>query len=359
MTASKLRLALIGFGYWGPNLARNMATAKDAALAVICDRDPARAKTVATQYPGTEYMDDLAAVLARPDIDAVVIATPSGLHYAQARQALAAGKHVMVEKPLAHTTAEAAELAALADARGLTLMVGHTFLFNNLVHEVKRRIDGGELGEVFCVYSQRLNLGRFRADSDVAWTLAPHDISIINLWFGAPPERVSARGHTYIHRGSGVAEIAYVHLDYPNNRSAHLHLSWLDPQKRREMVVVGSSRMLVYDDMNADAHLRLYDKRAEAEHHRAMADFADFNTRLRAGDLVIPNLRLIEPLKTEIAHFVMCAREGRRPVADGRNGLEIVAALEAASRSMAEDGRTIEINYPAPVPATGPARAAE
>ncbi|MGE0734859.1 MAG: Gfo/Idh/MocA family protein [Alphaproteobacteria bacterium] len=346
MTASKLRIALIGYGYWGPNLARNLANAKDAELAVICDRDAGRQKAIAALYPKVEFETDLAATLARRDIDAVVIATPSGLHYAQAREALAAGKHVMVEKPLAHSTAEALDLATLAEARRLTLMVGHTFLFNNLVHDVKRRIDAGELGEVFYVYSQRLNLGRFRSDSDVVWTLAPHDVSVLNLWFGAAPTRVSARGHTYIHRRSNVAEIAFVQLEYPGNRSAHLHLSWLDPQKRREMVIVGSERMLVYDDMNSEAHIRLYDKRAEAEHHRTMTDFADFTTRLRAGDLVIPNATLVEPLKTEIAHFVACAREGKRPIADGRNGVEIVAALEAMSRSMADDGRPVAVETP-------------
>ena len=211
---------------------------------------------------------------------------------------------------------------------------------------MKRRIDAGELGEVFYVYSQRLNLGRFRPDSDVAWTLAPHDISTINLWFGAKPVRVSARGHSYIHRGSGVAEVAYIHLEYEGGRAAHLHLSWLDPQKRREMVVVGSERMLAYDDMNSEAHLRIYDKSAEANHQGPIADFADFSTRLRAGDLVIPTVRLIEPLRTEIGHFVKCVRDGSRPLADGVNGTEIVAALEAVTRSMADDGRWVQVNYP-------------
>ena len=256
MAASKVRVALVGYGYWGPNLARNLAGDPAAQLVLICDRDAERAKKIASLYPGVAFECSLDAALARKDVDAVVIATPSGLHFQHAKLALSAGKHVMVEKPLAHDVAEAVELASLAASKGLVLMVGHTFLFNNLVHEVKRRIDADELGEVFYVYSQRLNLGRFRVDSDVVWTLAPHDISILNLWFGGRPKRVSGRGHSYIHRASGVAEIAYVHLEYDEGRSAHLHLSWLDPQKRREMIVVGSKRMLVYDDMNGDEHRR-------------------------------------------------------------------------------------------------------
>ena len=346
MTASQVRLALVGYGYWGPNLARNMANDAHAVLAAICDRDTTRLKELKALYPGVDFETSYEALLKRPDIDAVVLATPSGMHYQQTKAALEAGKHVMVEKPLAHETREAVELTEIAARKSLVLMVGHTYLFNNLVHEVKRRIDAGELGEVFYVYSQRLNLGRFRADSDVAWTLAPHDISTINLWFGAKPVRVSARGHSYIHRQSGVAEVAYIHLEYENGRSANLHLSWLDPQKRREMVVIGSERMLVYDDMNTEAHLRIYDKSAAAEHQRPIADYVDFSTRLRAGDLVIPNLRVIEPLRTEISHFVECVRDGSRPIADGVNGTEVVAVLEAVSRSMAEDGRSVHVNYP-------------
>jgi len=252
----------------------------------------------------------------------------------------------LVEKPLANSVREANELGAVAKQRGRVLMVGHTFLFNNIVHDVKRRIDKGDLGRVLYVYAQRLNLGRFRTDSDVVWTLAPHDVSILNLWFDARPERVSARGHTYVHPGSKVAEVAFVHLEYPNGRAAHLHLSWLDPQKRREMVVVGSERMLVYDDMNPDAHIRIYDKRAEAEHQSGNVDFADFTTRLRAGDLVVPNVRLVEPLKVEIAHFVDCIRETKTPRTDASHGVDVVAALEATSLSMAEGGKTIEIAYP-------------
>jgi predicted dehydrogenase len=342
----KVRIALVGVGYWGPNLARNIGQCPGARFIGVCDRDAARAKSAAAPHQGAFADTDLAATLARPEVDAVVLATPSGLHYEQAKQALAAGKHVMVEKPLAHTSQEAAELVQLAAKAKRVLMVGHTFLYNNVVRDVKRRIDSGELGDVRYIYAQRLNLGRFRTDSDVMWTLAPHDVSILNMWLDARPVRVSARGYSYIYPKSGVAEVAFVHLEYPGGRSAHLHLSWLDPQKRREMVIVGSDKMLVYDDGNPDAHIQLYDKKAEAEHQGQLSDFADFTTRLRAGDLVIPNIRLVEPLKVEVAHFVDCVANAKKPLTDGVHGLEVVAALESASRSMAADGKFVDIEYP-------------
>jgi predicted dehydrogenase len=342
----RVRIALVGVGYWGPNLARNIWQCPAAQLAGVCDRDGARSREAVAAYSDAFADTDLATTLARPDVDAIVLATPSGLHYEQTKRALEAGKHVMVEKPLAHTSEEAAELVQLATKANRVLMVGHTFLYNNVVRDVKRRIDGGELGDVRYIYAQRLNLGRFRTDSDVMWTLAPHDISILNVWLEARPIRVSARGYSYIYPRSGVAEVAFLHLEYPEGRSAHLHLSWLDPQKRREMVIVGSDKMLVYDDVNADAHIRLYDKKAEAEHQGQLTDFADFTTRLRAGDLVIPNIRLVEPLKVEVAHFAECIAQGKTPLTDGIHALEVVAALECASRSMAADGKFVDIEYP-------------
>ena len=328
-------MALVGCGYWGAHLARNVAACPKATLAALCDSALAAVARVGLRFPGNiKRCTDLNQVLADPAIEAVLIATPSGLHHRHALAALEARKHVFVEKPLAMTSAEARELIRAARNQDRTLMVGHTFLYNNIVHEVKRRIDSGELGKVYYAYSQRLNLGRFRRDSDVLWTLAPHDLSILNYLFDGRPSRVAARGRAFIH-ANGVAELAFADLEYPGGRSAHLHMSWLDPQKRREMVIVGSERMLVYDDMNADAHIRLYDKKAEAEHQRDPTDFADFTTRLRAGDLVIPNIRLVEPVAAEVEHFADCVREGKAPVTDGRHGLDVILALESLSRSMA------------------------
>ena len=344
MNKRHLRICQIGAGQWGQNLMRNIAASPNAVLSAVCDSRTQGLEAVAARYSDVRRYTDIDAALDDDEIDAVVIAPPSGMHFEHASKALAAGKHTFVEKPLAESTSQAIELTQMAEAARVKLMVGHTFLFNNIVHDVKSRIDAGDLGKIYCAYSQRLNLGRFRRDSDVMWTLAPHDVSILNYWFDGPPRTVSARGHVYIHKGSDVAEVCYAELDYPENRSVHLHLSWLDPQKRREMVVVGSNKMLVYDDMNADAHIRIYDKRAEAEHQSDIADFADFATRLRAGDLVVPNIRMVEPLAVEIGHFVECCLDDKTPRTDGRHATEVIAVLEALGRSMARNGATVEVD---------------
>ena len=338
MTADALRICHVGIGYWGPNLMRNVAANTNAELAAVCDLRAESLQNASEKYPDAKLYDDLGMALADPEIDAVIIATPSGLHYEQAKAALTAKKHVFVEKPLAETVSEALELTRLAKFVERVVMVGHTFLFNNIVHEVKRCIDSGELGDIFYAYSQRLNLGRFRTDSDVMWTLAPHDVSILNYWFDTSPDVVRATGQAHIHPDIGVAEICFANLEYPQGRSAHLHLSWLDPQKRREMVVVGSKKMLVYDDMNAEAHIRIYDKSAEAQHHSAISDFADFTTRLRAGGIVSPQVQLVEPLSVEIAHFVDCCRTGAVPRTDGRHAVDVIAVLEAMEQSMKANG---------------------
>lgn len=350
MTRDRIRLCHVGCGYWGPNLLRNSANHAAVEIAAICDTRPDSLKRFGQRYKSASLYDALEPALADPTIDAVVLATPTGLHFQHVSMALAAGKHVFVEKPLAESVDQAIELRDKAVAAGVVLMVGHTFLYNNLVHAVKEYITEGALGSLCYAYSQRLNLGRFRRDSDVMWTLAPHDISILNFWFDDVPKFVSARGDAFIHKESDIAEVCFARLDYGNGLSAYLHLSWLDPQKRREMVLVGAERMLVYDDMNSDAHIRLYDKSAAAHHQSETADFADFTTRTRAGDLVIPTLQLVEPLAVEIDHFVECILTGQRPRSDGRQSIEVIAVLEALGRSMANNGENVEVLYPALAP---------
>lgn len=341
-----VKALMIGHGYWGPNLLRNLDASAKCELVGLCDaREDSLAKA-RQKYPGLQTFTDIEQALQSSGAEAVVIATPSGLHPAHINLALDAGCHVFVEKPLAETVADSASLVEKANKQNKILMVGHTFLYNNLVHDVKNRIDSGELGDVFCAYSQRLNLGRFRQDSDVLWTLAPHDVSIINFWFQDRPVTVSARGHAYVHRASGVAEVCYADMDFADGRNAHLHLSWLDPQKRRDMVVVGSKKMLVYDDMNSDQHIRLYDKSAEAEHQSELVSFADHTTRLRAGDLVIPNIRLKEPLAAEIDHYLSCVQSGDAPLTDGAHAIDVTAVLEAMTRSMKNGGRVETVEYP-------------
>ena len=347
MNRNNVRICHLGCGHWGSNLIRNAAVNPRIELIALCDRDTAALKRIGDRYPGVTLCERVEEALHRRDVDAVIVATPSGLHYEHALAALEAGKHVFVEKPLASSVAEACHLVAEAERAGRILMIGHTFLYNNLVHEVKKRIDSGELGDIYYVYSQRLNLGRFRPDSDVLWTLAPHDISILNFWFESRPQQVSANGLNFIHRSANLAEVSFAQLSYPDGKEAHLHLSLLDPQKNRRMVVVGSRKMLVYDDMNSDAHIQIYDKRVEVDHQSPIRDFADFTTRIRAGDLVIPPLHLVEPLSVEIDHFVSCVLDHKVPLTDGRHGIEVLAVLEALSRSMVDNSRlTVEVVYP-------------
>jgi predicted dehydrogenase len=341
-----VRICQIGCGYWGPNLMRNVDSGANTELAAICDLRPEILKSFSGRYPGAKTYSSMDNALADPDIDAVIIATPSGLHFEHAKRALEAGKHVMVEKPLADTVEQALVLSNLAAARKLTLMVGHTFLYNNIVHRVGDIIRSGELGDLHYLYAQRLNLGRFRTDSDVLWTLAPHDVSIINYWLQDRPTEVRASGFAFVHKSSGVAEVCFAEMQYASGVAAHLHLSWLDPQKRRDMVIVGTRKMLLYDDMNADRHLQIFDKSAEADLQASNATFADYATRVRAGDLVIPAVRLKEPLAVEVAHFADCVRTGATPVTGAQHAIDVTAVLEAMTRSMKSGNRPVRVEYP-------------
>jgi len=340
----KRKVAVLGAGKWGANLIRNVSFNDEIEFTGICDSDPETLKKISGHYPHVPAFDTYERMLeAGPD--AVIIATPARRHYEHARKALLAGRHVLIEKPMAATPAEARELAALAREKSVVLMVGHTFLYNNIVHEIKRRLDGRELGDVYYVYSRRLNLGHVRQDVDVMWNLAPHDISIINYLLSSRPQKVSAQGLSFIQKQKNISDVAFCKMDYPDGRSAHLHLSWIDPQKVRQLVIVGSEKMLVYDDTDPDKHIQIYDKSVEKKFTADVSDFADFSTRIRAGDLVIPNIRLTEPLSVEISHFVECTRNGTRPRTDSQNGLEVVCVLQALSDSLADGGSVAEVNY--------------
>lgn len=334
-----VRVAQVGLGYWGPNLARNLATVEGGELSVLCDLDQSRLERMGRQIPGARQVTDFEEVL-EDAVDAVVLATPVETHHALAKRALEAGKHVLVEKPLARTSAECEELIQLADAGDLRLMVGHVFLYNAAVQLVKQYIGSGELGEIYYVYSQRLNLGQIRSDVNAMWNFAPHDLSILCHWLDAEPATVTASGHSYIQ--PGIEDVVFLNLDFPGEVGAHVHISWLDPLKVRRMTVVGSEKMVVYDDVSADAKIMLYDKgvtkrlaggsRASLGSYRT---FDEFQLLLRAGDVLIPKVEFTEPLKAECQHFVDCIVSGETPRSDGRQGLQVVRALEAADRSIA------------------------
>jgi predicted dehydrogenase len=348
-----IKVALIGLGYWGPNLARTLAQIGGAELHTLCDMRAERLTQFSRQYPQAQSTSDYGAVLDNPAIDAIVLATPAHTHFELARAALQAGKSVMVEKPLAETSAQCRELIALAEANKLTLMAGHVFIYNAAVRKVKEYIQSGELGQIYYIYSQRLNLGQVRQDVNALWNFAPHDLSILCYWLDAKPQQVIARGYSYIQ--PGIEDVVFLTLDFPGGVGVHVHISWLDPHKVRRMTVVGSEKMVVYDDVDADTRIMLYDKGVTKKPNQPtspMANlslgryetFGEFQLLMRAGDVLIPKLNFVEPLKLECQHFIECIQSGQRPITDGYDGLRVVEALEAAQRSLAQNGLSVPIS---------------
>jgi predicted dehydrogenase len=337
-------VALLGHGYWGPNLARNLHLRLGRSWVACVDPDPARRAEVAHRYPWLQVLADPAAVLADPEVDALVIASPARTHAPLVQEALAAGKHVLVEKPLALATVEATALAEQADRAGLVLMVGHTFEYNPAVTRMRALLEAGELGDLWYLHSQRVNLGRIQRDVNALWSIGPHDVSIANYLVGAAPRWVAARGARYLH--ADVEDVVFATLGYDGDVLAHLHVSWLDPSKLRRTTVVGSRRMVVFDDLDSEAKLRVYDKGADPV---AAGGFGEFQFRLRRGDLHVPRTDLTEPLALELDHFLECCATGARPRTDGWNGVRVVATLEAAQLSLDKGGIQVDVQAdPAP-----------
>ncbi len=339
-----IKVAFVGLGYWGPNLLRNLSALEDVEITALCDFDLKRLESLRQRYcPAARAIGDYHALADDPEVDAVIIATPIRTHYELGSFLLSSGKHVFIEKPLARTTAECQSLIDLAERYQRVLMVGHVFEFNAAVQRIKQYIDEGELGKLFYVYSQRVNLGRIQHDVNALWSFAPHDISIMNYWFGQEPVRVSARGFSYL--SPAVEDVVFMTLEYPNGVGAHLHLGWLDPRKVRLMSLVGSKKMLVYDDVSLDAKIQLYDKGVSNldDFLASPETFAEFQFSIRAGDLVIPTLQFSEPLQSECRHFIDCIQQGRTPLTDGLDGLRVVKVLEAAEQSLKNGGITIEL----------------
>lgn len=341
-----INMAVVGLGHWGPNLARNIAVLPAARLHTICDTQPERLNQFKLQHPEIKAQPDYEAVLADKAIAAVIIATPVHTHFEMAAAALRAGKHVLVEKPLAQTSTECQTLIDLAATNHLILMVGHVFLYNAAVQKVKEYIQSGELGEIYYIYSQRLNLGIIRHDVNALWNFGPHDISIICHWLDATPERVTARGYSYIQ--PDIEDVIFMNLDFPGGIGSNIHLSWLDPNKVRRMTVVGSEKMVVYDDVSAEAKIVVYDKgvtkkTAETASLGSYKNFGEFQLLLRAGDILIPKIKFVEPLKLECQHFVDSIQSGRPPLSDGYDGLRVVQVLEATQQAIHE-AKSITIN---------------
>ncbi len=338
-----LKVGVVGCGYWGPNLIRNFSNLKASKVVACSDLKEDRLNHMRQLYPQLRTTTDFREILNDPGIDAVVIATPVASHYPIAREALEAGKHVFVEKPLAQSVEEGGQLIELAEERKRVLMVGHTFVFTAAVNKIKDLIWSGELGDILYVASSRVNLGIFQDDINVVWDLAPHDISIMNYVLNARPVSVSAVGCAYIR--PGIEDVAFITLKYPQATLANIHVSWLNPNKIRATTVVGSKKMLVYDDISSLEKIRIYDKGVTMTPH--YDTFGEFQLSYRYGDIMIPRLDDAEPLKIECQHFVDVIEKGVPSLSAGQHGLEVLLALDAAGRSMREEGREIGIEYPA------------
>ncbi len=333
MTAP-IGVGVIGVGYWGPNLLRNFNNVNGAEARWAADLDEARLSHISKLYPNVQTTRDYREIFADESISAVVISTPADTHCSLTCEAFESGKHVFVEKPMAMMESECRQMVAAAEKVGRQLMVGHTFLFNNAVHQIKQLIDSGELGDIFYVYINRVNLGLFREDCNVVWDLAPHDIAILNWLLGSNPESLTAVGHSYVQ--PDIEDVAFVNLEYPGKVMAHLHVSWLDPNKVRTITVVGSKKMLVYDDVSNTEKLRVYDKGVNVMPH--YDTFGEFQLSYRYGDIVLPRIEDSEPLRNEAEHFIECIQNNQTPRSDGYSGLEVVRALEAACDSIREGG---------------------
>lgn len=332
-----IRIAVVGYGYWGPNLARNFHQLQGAELAYVVDQN-ADARARAHRLYGCKTVERLDDILTDPLLDAVVIATPARTHYTLARMALDAGKHLFVEKPLTMDVSEGEQLVAHARHSGLTLMVGHVFEYNPAVAYIKQMIASGDLGDLFYLYSRRVNLGRLQSDVNALWSIAPHDISIALHLLGQMPEAVRCQGASCLN---GIVEdVVFLTMFFPNNVLCHVHASWLDPSKTREMTVVGSQKMVVYDDVSAEGKVRVYDKGA---FRKGDVTYGDFQYKLHSGDILIPRLDMREPLQIECAHFVECIRTGNTPLTDGENGLRVLKVLAAGERSLRNDGEKISL----------------
>ena len=335
MNPTLVTLAQIGCGYWGPNLLRNFSALPNCRVKYVVDPSPERRAFVETNFPRTMAAETHAKVLSDPEITGVIIATPAGTHFRLAKKALEAGKHVFVEKPLATTVAEVDELSRLAAERKLVIMAGHTFIYNAAVRYVKKLLEAGELGDIRYIYSQRLNLGRIRSDIDALWNFAPHDISIIQYWLGDPaPVSVHRVGMDFIQ--NGIDDVVFLSIVYPRKIIANIHVSWLDPQKVRKMIVVGSRKMVVYDDM-ADDKIAIYDKGIDKK--AILGQNMDFDHpqpeqfNYRSGDILLPQIKFTEPLRTEADHFVDCIRSGKEPITGASHARNVVSILEKAVSS--------------------------
>jgi len=334
--ASTIKIGVIGCGYWGPNLIRNFVEAEGCAVVSVCDLNLARLAAMKARYPTIEPSTDYREVIDDPAVDAVVIATPVSTHHALAREALLAGKHVWVEKPMTLTSAEAEELIDLAACKNATLMVDHTFVYTGAVQKMKELVASGDLGHIYYYDSVRVNLGLFQHDVNVVWDLAPHDISIMTYLLDAAPLGVSAVGACHV--GNGAENIAYVTIHFPDNLIAHFHDNWLAPVKVRQTLIGGSRKMILYDDLEPSEKVKVYDRGVKVGENSGEKRYQTL-VAYRTGDMYAPHLDHTEALRFATSHFLECIATGRCPITNGEAGLQTIRILEAADRCLKRGAR--------------------
>jgi predicted dehydrogenase len=333
-------VGVVGCGYWGPNLVRNFKGLPNCHLKAMCDVSEARLKHMRSLYSDVEGVTDFEHLLNGADLNAVVIAAPVNHHYSLAKASLLAGKNTLIEKPMASSSAQCEELIEIAERKGLVLMVGHTFLYSAPVRKIVEIVQAGDIGEIRYINSRRLNLGLFQKDINVAWDLAPHDISIILHILGEFPRVVNCQGNAHVT--PGIEDVTNISLTFGHKQFATIQSSWLEPRKIREMTIVGTRRMIVYDDLETNEKIRIYDVRVERPAH--YDTFADFHYSYHYGDSYIPYIKQEEPLRAECQHFLDCIEKGTKPLTGGREGLEMVRILEAASASLKSNGAPVTLS---------------
>ena len=336
-----IRIGVIGYGYWGPNIVRNLRGVDGCEVASVCDRSSGALKRVAQAYPDVATTTDASELMISPKIDAIAIVTPVHTHFELAKAALEQGKHIFIEKPFTASTAQAEQLIELATRRNLTIMVDHTFLFTGAVRKIRQLVDERVLGDIYYYDSTRVNLGLFQHDVSVVWDLAPHDLSIMDFLIQQKPEAVIATGEAHLN---GLVDVAYITVYFPGNTIAHINVNWLSPVKIRPTLIGGEKRMLVWNDLEADEKLKIYDKGVEMNGNgHAKQGLYDLLVSYRSGDMWAPRVEQAEALKVELKYFVDCVRMSQTPINDGFAGLRVVQLLEAADRSLKERGKTVTL----------------
>jgi predicted dehydrogenase len=338
--SSKIHVGLIGYGYWGPNYARALADLPDLSLTFVCDTQEEQLRRAAVRFPGVPLSQDVSEAVRRDDVDAVIISTPASTHYELARLALESGRHVIVEKPLALEIEHCEHLGELAEKKGLVLMVAHTFLYNSGIQKLREFVKSSNFGRVYYLHATRTNLGPIRPDVNAVWDLAPHDISIFNYLMDEQPLWVSAIGSRAL--GNIREDVAFITLGYSNDVIGNIHVSWADPNKVREVVVVGSRQRLVFDDLNSLERVRIYEKGVSVGETHA-GSFGEFKLLMRDGDIVSPKIELSEPLKGQLTDFVEAVIGHRQPLSGSLSGTHVVQALKAIDISIRERGAAVEV----------------